>query len=293
MLASEKPIWCCTEHVLFLNRKEFQMLSEPLILWLFYVTVGGLLLLAIFRLPERILLFIGRFISPNWMSIIHTPIVWVGYFVLYKNGYLFWGLMTIVVSAALDRLDGRLAAVLDAHAKKPVIVPKDVWQQLNHKGGTPLGKKLDPLMDKLAVIPIYIEVAYQFVTRSELVQDNPRIWLLGFGAFLISLMLLTELVGQVIRMEYFDKYRQKKDSAATWVGKVKAGAQWVFLAFYPIWDQGWITREHWGYLLFLNLLLTGILALAIMSVVSKFIKFKDRWTKLFSHKTKGAEKTRA
>lgn len=269
------------------------MFSEPLMNWLVYVAIGGLLLLAIFRLPEKWLLLVGRYLSPNWMSIIHTPIVWVGYFVLYKSGYLFWGLMTIVVSAALDRLDGRLATVLDVHAGERAQVPKGTWDQLNHKGGTPLGKILDPMMDKLAVLPIYVEVAYQFITRSELVQDNPHIWLLGIGAFLIGLMLLTELVGQIIRMDYFEKYRRKKDNGATWAGKVKATVQWVFLAFFPIWDQGWLADDKWIYLLFLNLLLTAVLGLACLSVLSKIRPLKDKWTKNFSHKTKGAEKTRA
>jgi len=270
------------------------MLDEPLIRWLIYVGVGVLLLLAILYLPERIVRFIGRYLSPNWMSILHTPIVWIGYFGLYEAGHLFWGVQLIVFSAALDRLDGRLAATLDAHATKPVVVPKGYWQQLNHKGGTPLGKIVDPLMDKLAVLPIYFEVGLRFVFGSELARDSFRIWLLSLGALLIGLMLLAELMGQIIRMDYFDKYRQKKDKGATWAGKVKANVQWLFLLFFPIWDQGWLVDGKWIYLLFLNLLLTAILGLACLSVISKIRPIKESWTKIFSHNTaKGANKTRA
>lgn len=258
------------------------MLSEPLIRWLIYVVVGGLLLLAIFRLPERMLLYLGRFLSPNWVSIIHTPIAWIGYFALYKSGHLFWGLQLIIFAAALDRLDGRLAATLDAHAK-PTKVPKTFWQKLNHKGGSPLGKIVDPLMDKLVVLPIYLDVGIRFIFGSELAKDNLRFWLLSLGAFLIALMLIAEFCGQILRMDHFKKYRRKKDNGATWVGKVKATGQWIFLVFFPIWDQGWLVDGKWIYLLFLNLLLTAILGLACLSVVSKIRPLKESWTKTFSH----------
>ncbi len=259
------------------------MPSEPLLCWALYVLVGGLLLLTIFYLPKEILLYLGRYISPNWVSVIHMPIALAGYFALYMNGYLFWGVQLIIFGAALDRLDGRLAAVLDANATKPIKAPETFWQKLNHKGGTPLGKIIDPLMDKLAVLPIYVAVAIRFVLGSELAQENLRFWLLSFGAFVIALMIIAELLGQILRMDYFEKYRCKKENGATWAGKVKALAQWIWLIFFPIWDQGWLSEARWVYLLFLNLLLTVILGLACLSVLSKIRPLKDSWTKTFSH----------
>ncbi len=258
------------------------MPSDPLLCWALYVLVGGLLLLAIFYLPERFLLCLGHYISPNWVSVIHTPIALIGYFALYRNGYLFWGVQLIIFGAALDRLDGRLASTLDTHAK-PTEVPKTFWEKLNYKGGSPLGKIIDPLMDKLAVLPIYIAVAIRFVMGSELAQENLRFWLLSFGAFVIALIIIAELFGQILRMDYFDKWRHKKDNGATWAGKVKALAQWIWLIFFPIWDQGWLSEARWIYLLFLNLLLTGILGLACLSVLSKIRPLKESWTKTFSH----------
>lgn len=264
------------------------MFSDPLVNWLVYLIFGGLMLLALFRLPEKIVLLLGRYISPNWVSVLHTPLAWIGYFVLYKNGYQFWGVELIIFAAALDRLDGRMAMVLSEHNKDSV--PKGLWAQMSYRGGTPYGKIIDPLMDKFAVLPIYAHVGYRFINGLYDTAKPWLLWLLGIGAVLIGIMLLTELAGQLIRLDRFRKWRRRKDKGATWAGKVKALAQWIWLIFYPIWDQGWLEDEYkGGFIVFLNTCLLGIVFLAVLSVVSKIRPIREGWTKRFRHTTKGDE----
>lgn len=264
------------------------MFEDPFVRWLTYLIAGGLMLLALLRLPEKAVLRIGKYVSPNWVSVLHTPIVWIGYFALYKNGYLFLGLELIIFGATLDRLDGLMATVLGKHNEAPL--PRDFWGQMNYRGGTPTGKIIDPLMDKFAVLPIYLDAGYRFFSG---LNGSSETWLVAFvtaGIVLIGLMLLAELVGQLIRLDYFRKWRRKKDNAATWAGKVKALAQWIWLIFYPIWDQAWLEDDYrGGFILFMNIFLLAIVVLAVISVLSKIRPIRESWTKIFSHNTKGGK----
>lgn len=253
------------------------MESEPLLRWFEYVGVGGALLLTIVFLPKRVRLFAGRFLPPNWMSVIHTPLAWLGYFWLYKQGHFFGALLMLSVSGGLDLADGRVARAYDELVGEKLSDLK-FWTQMNHRGVTPLGKILDPLTDKLTVTPIFLEVCWTFLTRTETIRHDGILWLLYFGVGLILLMLLTDFCGQLIRLDYFRKWRQKTDNGATWAGKYKALGQWIWLMLYPIWDQGWLPEAITYCLLFLNIMLVTILVLAALSVLSKIRPLMETWT---------------
>lgn len=278
---SQIPSGCLVIFQPFVS-KEHLMLQDPLVRWLIYLMFGGLVLLALFRLPERVILWLGKFTSPNWVSILHTPLAWIGYFWLYKAGYLFSGLELVIFAAALDRIDGRMAAVLSRN--NPAPVPADLWGQLNYRGNTPYGKVIDPMMDKFAVLPIYLDAGFRFLNGTHQIGATWLLWPLVTSATLIGIMLLMELAGQLLRMDTFKKWRRRQDNGATWAGKIKAGAQWAWLVFFPIWDQGWLEDSYRGsFMLFLNAFLLIIVGLAALSVITKIRPVRESWTRIFAH----------
>ena len=252
------------------------MPGDPLYRWLMYVVMGALLLIAVVKMPDRGRLFLGRILPPNWMSVVHVPIAWIGYFWLYKEGYYFAGLMMMCLSGALDLADGRVARAYDRLAYRP-LKDQRFLTQMNHLGITPLGKTLDPACDKTTFAPIFLDVCWTFCKKSSAVRNDGILWLLYLGVFLIILMLLVDFWGQLIRLDYFKHWRRKKDTSATKVGKHKTLSQWIWLALYPIWEQGWLPEAATYYLLFLNVALVVALTLAALSVLSKMRPIRMAW----------------
>jgi phosphatidylglycerophosphate synthase len=249
-------------------------MSEPLLRCLGYVGVGGLLILAILYCPKRIKLYVGRIFPPNWMSVAHAPIAWIGYFWLFHSeGQYFWAILLLSLSGGLDLADGRVAR---AHDELVGTKLKNLrfWTQMNHPGTTPLGKTLDPLADKLTVTPLFLAACWTFFRKTEEIRNDGMLWLFYFGVSLIILMLLMDLCGQLIRLDYFKRWRRKKDTSATDVGKYKALGQWLWLLFYAIWERGWLPEATEYYLVFLNVMLVAILVLAALSVISKIRPIK-------------------
>lgn len=259
------------------------MFSNPLYSWIAYVGVGAILLLTIVFIPKRTKVFVGRFLSPNWMSVVHVPIAWIGYFWAYREGHHFLAIMLVSFSGGLDLADGRVGRAYDELVGKPL---KDdrFWTQMNHRGTTPLGKVLDPLADKITIAPIFMHVIWTFFAKTEDIRSDGVLWSIYFGAGLIALMLLVDLGGQLIRLDYFKRWRLRKkkaDKSATDVGKTKALAQWVWLPLYVVWEQGWLP-DATAYLIVLDVLLAGLVCLTVASLLSKMRPLAELYDENFS-----------
>jgi len=255
------------------------MLSDPLYRWMAYVGAGAVLLLTIVFLPAKIKAALVALVPPSWMSVLHAPVGWFGYFYLYEQGYLFLGIVCLCFSGGLDKLDGMGARAYDLLVGKPL---RDLrfWTQMNHSGTTPMGEVVDSLWDKLTVGPMFVDICVRFLRTVGNYADMTVRWLLYAAIVQIVLMLLADIVGQLLRLETFKKLRHKdaKDNKAGWAGKYKALGQWLWLIFLPPLEHGWVTDHLVGYLIFLNAFLLATLVLALLSVVGKIRPLQEAWT---------------
>ncbi len=255
--------------------------------WLECVLFAAAVAVVIILLPKklpRFALILGRFVSPNMLSVLHVPIALIGYFYFYLNGDLMPCAILLGVSAAMDSLDGQLAAVLDAYLKLPK--PQTFWQSLFHRGKTELGQSMDPAMDKAALLPIYIHIAYGYICYmlTDGVDMAEKICYLCSASF-IACTILTDLMGTIIRFDYFKrKGLIKNGKAATWAGKSKTLVQWLWFILYPAQGMRWVTDGAFVYSVILAFLLSGIMSLAVISLLSKMFTLKKEWTKMFEHK---------
>jgi phosphatidylglycerophosphate synthase len=295
------------------------MHTMNLLQWLGYLICGGFIALVVLNMPKCFLLKLGCYITPNIMSIIHAPIVWIGFYA-YSLGFILIGFITVAFGALLDRIDGRLAKVFDveigkyllphnvfirvintkqfdstlqaAIAKRDIVrmsiagkifyvtIPKTFWQAIWYPGGSKLGKVIDPAMDKVAVLPIYMWVAYLWITNP---CQAPLCHLYLIGVVVIGLILLTEICGTLIRLDCFKKMGLIKGKGATWAGKIKALSQWLWLILFIIEDQKMLPNYETYLITALDFFLIGIFILAVISLVSKMFPVKEEWGEIFKH----------
>lgn len=259
------------------------MEAANIIGWVQCILLAAMVVVLLLSVPDHLWLKVGRFISPNILSILHVPVALVAYFYFYdRNGDFISFAALMGLSGIMDRLDGHLAKVQDVYLKLPP--PKTFWKALSHRGGTELGKSLDPAMDKLALMPIYIDIAYDyfvFVLEDGMSIELKAVYLIG--ASLIAASILTDILGTIVRLDYFKRKGILNSTGATWAGKVKSVVQWFFFIFYPIHDQNWIPDFNFACTLVIDVMLLGILALAIMSLVSKMTSLRQEWNKTFEH----------
>ena len=247
--------------------------KDPLILWSVYYGAGISLTLIVFLLPTQAKVFLGRFLPPNYASVLHVPLAWVGY-LMYLDTHFLTACLLIGLSGSLDKFDGMSAR---AHDKLVGTAPgsESFWNQMSHRGTTALGKKLDPFSDKAASIPIYLHIAMvMLLVASRKDQDISITGLLYLAIGLIGLMIGADVFGQVIRMERFGHWHARDDQSATLVGKVKSALQWLWLGLYVIWHQGWLAEPE-VFLLFLDFMLAVMMALAMVSASSKIKPLRE------------------
>jgi phosphatidylglycerophosphate synthase len=230
----------------------------------------------------RLVLMIGRFLPPNVLSILHVPIALIGYFYFYLNGDLMACAICLGVSAAMDSLDGQMARLMNEHLKLPK--PQGFWTSLFHRGGTELGESIDPAMDKAGLMPIYIHITYGYIcyVLTDGMDMAYKICYLCCACF-IACTILTDLMGTVIRFDYFKKIGLIRSSkAATIIGKTKTVTQWLWFILYPMQDMKWIENEAFEYSVVLAFFLSCIMVLAIFSLLSKMRALEKHWAKLIS-----------
>lgn len=259
------------------------MYSDPLHNWLVYVGMGAVLLLTIVFLPDRLKAPATLVCRPNWMSVVHAPLAWIGYFWLYGHGHHFAAIMLMSLSGGLDLADGRFGRAYDRLIGK-LLKDQRFWTQMNYRGTTSLGASLDPLLDKITVIPIFFHICYVFFMKTSDVRNDGALWLSYFAVGFITLMVLADIGGQVIRSDTFRRWRPKKkkeDKSATDVGKYKTLTQWAWLPAWAVWDQGWLP-EATTYLIVLDVMLIGLLGLTVASLLSKLRPLSALWKEGFA-----------
>lgn len=173
-----------------------------------------------FRPLKWVLIAIGktRGFAPNWLTIWRFPCVWGGfYWYMELDAYI--GFALVVLGFMLDRMDGKVA---EAHGDE-VAEFDDTIDELNHPGKTKMGGWLDPLIDKLTIVPILL----YFCIKGEL-------WLpLGI------LILLVETIGTIVRPPFKLINLKLRRVSAGWAGKTKFGFMCATLLVYLPVDRGW------------------------------------------------------
>jgi phosphatidylglycerophosphate synthase len=236
-----------------------------------YLAVGLVIVVAALAIPRSILEWIGakRFLSPNWISIWRLPVFYIGA-VLYWSGFTFAGYCVVVFAFAMDRLDGKVADVLEEKIGRVIVYPEQIegekeWRYkwrcwkvaLNHPGRTKEGASLDPLIDKLTVIPMMAVFAFKGI----------------LSPYLIVAMVLAEAAGTLIRPPFDIAPQYVRSGRATFVGKIKFLLHGLTLI-------GGLTVEHkflvfprinfrWFETSSLNLFLFVVLVLSVLSVFSR------------------------
>ncbi|MFH0837886.1 MAG: CDP-alcohol phosphatidyltransferase family protein [Patescibacteria group bacterium] len=261
------------------------MLSDPLHYWIACVGLSALLILWIFLVPIKARAACSLVLRPNWLSFVGAIVALVGYFYFFKNEEYDWTMILMSLSGGLDLADGRIARAYVECGGKHLTSKAGFWAQMNHRGTTALGAKLDPGMDKVRLAPIFVDVCLNFFAKAADVRYDGLLWLLYLGVALIVPMLLVDLGGQALRSKIFKRWRRRSkkkqdDNKATLMGKAKALAQWLWLPVWAAWDKG-LLPEAETYLAILNVLMLGVLLLTIASLLSKMRPLKKLWKKGF------------
>lgn len=233
----------------------------PFVRFVLSGVIIALLILALgFHKP--LLRTIGKLpgLAPNWLSLWRLPLVCGGcalYLMgndLNHNAYI--GFCMLVFGFTLDRMDGKVA---EAHGDEVAEFP-DTIQELNHPGKTKIGGWLDPLVDKVTILPI---IAY-FCIQGEL-------WLP------VGILILTvEVIGTISRPPFRLLPLKLRQVNASWAGKMKFTFQFTALIVYMPVDQGWTKMNAVP-----NYFLVGAAVFTILSFASK-IEFRG-WLTWINH----------
>jgi len=237
-----------------------------------YCASGFGVAIGLLFIPKRILKTLGEWeavrgfrpFCPNWLSIAHIWVAWLG-FLLYFKWDAYFGLLVVVAGAMMDRMDGKMATALNREAPEGL----SKWEQFNFPGKTRMGVWLDPFVDKVTVIPIFVLLT---------------IWGPLWGSLTV-LLIASEVAGTAIRLPFLRRWTRRSGSTA--VGKIKHTLQWVvFISFMP-YERGWVPPD-WGASA-MNILMSVMTAFAVLSVLSR-LKLRreldeaaDAATDLFGH----------
>lgn len=194
--------------------------------------------------------------SANMISAYRVPITLAGAYLYYSGINHYWGFIIIVVGLVLDRMDGKMADILEAFKK--------LKGDLTIPGKTKYGKVIDPAADKSCLVPmIWLEVLDGFL-----------------GWLRVAIMTGFELLGTVVRPPFINrKWRNRKyrwlvvklrrrlrDPKATGFGKAKMFMQCVIIFLnLPNHLRWWDGSHSW-----LNQVMSVVTSLAGLSVVFRF-----------------------
>ncbi|MFZ6015468.1 MAG: CDP-alcohol phosphatidyltransferase family protein [Patescibacteria group bacterium] len=260
--------------------------SLPWELKAFICLASGLIVtVLVLAIPYRALAWAGRNtpLSPNVLSAIRLPVFWAGVAVHFYVSY-FWGFVIVVFATALDRTDGKMAKAYVMHAITRTA--KDMR----------IGEWLDPLIDKLTLLPLIAIFAARGIISP---------WL-AFGIILIdvfgTLMRKAVVLWFKRRVEpkikpWLDKRAARKvtrtrksimammrPSKASAAGKIKALLQALGLVVCMPYESGWFKDTLPVFIMF-----TGALFFGALSVLSRYKihedvdKVVDSANAVFSH----------
>ncbi|MBN2087544.1 CDP-alcohol phosphatidyltransferase family protein [Candidatus Peregrinibacteria bacterium] len=237
--------------------------------WLISLLIAGGMSYFLLTLKPTTLRKIGNVIPPSIISIVHCPVILVGYFVIYLRVNHFVGIVFTVFGGIMDSMDGKIGRAFELLGK--TIDPKTFRKSLSHLGCSKWGEKIDPFMDKMSSMPIYsfhVGWGYYNNLQNNNLQDELFIPIaIGFG--LIILIIITDLLGIFIRLDYCKNRGWLKKAKSGKTGKYKSLLQLLWLAIYAPAEQGWIPDYLFNWHIYLTLWLSIICIFAIHSLASK------------------------
>lgn len=154
--------------------------------------------------------------SPNCITVWRTVIFYAGVDLI-RSGKLLTGVGLVTFGLCLDRTDGQAARLskyeLFLFSKRRRI--RNFFEELCFPGKTSVGEWLDPLADKVCLLPnLGIEICR--------LEGDPVMHTLAAGLFV--LLLAADILGTIIRPPFtwtINSQEWLRSCRATWPGKVK------------------------------------------------------------------------
>ncbi len=188
--------------------------------WLFSGIVLAVMLLAVPKKAYVAAALKWPWFTPNFLTAGRLPFVYLGY-VMFFGPYPFVGYLLVVFGTVVDRLDGKFATALEEAAKAGIkgLPP----------GRTELGMWLDPLVDKLAFVPLFCAFAYQSIL----------FW------WMVVVMAGFEFLGTAVRppFNFLEKYM--RSPSATGIGKIKAALMCISALVCMPYSLQWVEPDFW------------------------------------------------
>jgi len=247
------------------------------------IVLGCGLIVAILVLatPKRLLAWLGKNtpVTPNWLTLVRLPIFWAGVCThLYQSP--FWGFVVVVFAAALDRTDGKMAASFKE------------FDVIRSRKDIAIGEWLDPLIDKLTLLPLIAIMAHLKIVN---------FWL-------VAAIMIVDIFGTLMRkavVTWFKKTIEPKlnghlhdvlaaagssingrmrKSKASAAGKIKALLQtFGLVACFP-YELGWLRGHVVPNAIFVAALIFGVLSvLTRVKIHEEVDKVVDSTNAIFSH----------
>ncbi len=234
---------------------------------------------------ERILTWIkeNNSITPNTITWARLPIFWAG---VWAHFYLspFWGFELVVLSCALDRLDGKMAMAF---------VEFGIFRSLASKK---LGELLDPLIDKATLLPLIAIFAYQDIIiywiAIAIIFVDVLGTLLRKAVILWFKKSIEPRIGKFLDTRVFKivknnrralgkRMRLSKSSAA---GKIKALLQSLALVACMPYEMNWLKNPTVPNIMFDLALFFGVLSVVSRVKIHEDVdKVVDSANSVFSH----------
>lgn len=229
--------------------------------WLFCGFFISVILLSI---PKRAYVYMSRiwnFFTPNFLTVVRLPFVYVGMYLFFCTDREFFGYLLILIGTLIDRLDGKHATALEEAIK--------AGEKNLPKGKTDLGAWLDPLVDKLAFIPLFLAFTLEGVLT---------VWMFVF-------MFCFEFMGVLIRPPFMLLNKYVRTSTATGIGKVKVLFMSLTILVSAPYSLKWVESNYWIPHLFFGFstFFAGLSILSRFSFDRKLEEKIDFLTNLFSH----------
>jgi phosphatidylglycerophosphate synthase len=203
--------------------------------------------------------------SPNWITIWRFPLFVIGLIFYFGFKLYLLGTQVIILAIVMDRLDGKVAELLDKFVKHEIAYPKRGEKEgrwpyayrkfqvaLYHPGRTEEGEVLDAFIDKCKVLPTLLIFAF-----------------MGLLSLPLTLLAIAfDIIGTFIRPPFRLGQRFVRTGKATAVGKVKFFLH-CMLMFGCMVEYQQMIKVPALWLSHLNVILTTASLFGFMSVVSR------------------------
>jgi phosphatidylglycerophosphate synthase len=210
-----------------------------------FICAGLAIVVPFYRIPERILRWIGTkpLLSPNYITLYRIPLSYLAYYVYFCQS-AFTGYCLVVFAYACDALDGRVARALG---------------HLN-PDKEKIGEWLDPLADKVTLPVLMVLMA----------------WRGHLSWPILVTMIIIETGSQALRLNALKPWVRGAKAKA--VGKIKFIAQGFCLIACIPYDQHWVavTVNVPNWLLCTAMIAAGLSVVSRLKVHRRFDAAMDR-----------------